>query len=114
MLHYGQDETFEIFAEDADPECNVQLVESIPIGLDYNGSVPKTLRTFEAWQILLNSTERNLDLASSYWSLRGSDVFEHPSDWQGEWIFHNLIKGNEFCTKTFPIKKLKAVNFPQE
>ena len=43
-------------------------------------------------------TKSNLDLASSYWSLRGMDIYEHPSDWQGEKIFEQLQKGmrNEF------------------
>ncbi len=34
----------------------------------------------------------NLD-SSSYWSLRGSDVFSHPSAWQGEDIFKRLTNG---------------------
>ena len=72
--------------------CHVQLVESIPQGLVYNESMTNML-TFRAWQSLLEATTESLHLASSYWSLRGKDVFEHPSDWQGEWIFealHNL------------------------
>ena len=49
--------------------------------------------TFQAWQTLLDLTTESLDLASSYWSLRGEDVYQHPSDWQGEWIFRELVKG---------------------
>ena len=49
----------------------------------------------QAWQHLLSITKNKLDLASSYWSLRGEDVYNHPSDWQGEWIFEHLKKG--FC-----------------
>ena len=48
---------------------------------------------FQAWQTLLDLTTESLDLASSYWSLRGEDVYQHPSDWQGEWIFRELVKG---------------------
>ena len=49
--------------------------------------------TFQAWQTLLDLTTERLDLASSYWTLRGEDVYQHPSDWQGEWIFRELVKG---------------------
>ena len=47
----------------------------------------------QAWEKLLKITNSNLDLASSYWSLRGKDIYEHPSDWQGEKIFEQLQKG---------------------
>ena len=48
---------------------------------------------FQAWQILLNNTKTKIDLASSYWSLRGQDVYQHPSDWQGEWIYEAIKSG---------------------
>ena len=31
--------------------------------------------TFQAWQTLLDLTSEGLDLASSYWTLRGEDVY---------------------------------------
>ena len=43
--------------------------------------------------MLLNGTVNTLDLASSYWSLRGKDVYKHPSDWEGEWIFSAIKSG---------------------
>ena len=44
--------------------------------------------------MLLNATQNTLDLASSYWSLRGKDTYEHPSDYQGEWIYQAIERGN--------------------
>merc|ERR1712141_992328 len=74
-----------------DDLCTLEIVESIPQGLVYNNSKPH-LSTFQAWEKLLKITHSNLDLASSYWSLRGIDIYEHPSDWQGEKIFEQLQK----------------------
>lgn len=47
----------------------------------------------QAWKVLLRLVDQKLELASSYWSLRGMDVYKHPSDWQGEDIFDSLVKG---------------------
>ena len=79
--------------KDASLHCEIRIVESIPEGLVFNGSSVENLSTFEAWKKLLNLTEVKLELASSYWSLRGQDVYEDPSDWQGEYIFEHLLKG---------------------
>ena len=42
---------------------------------------------------LLGLAKGRLELASSYWSLRGSDVYPDPSDWQGEDIYARLVNG---------------------
>ena len=49
---------------------------------------------------LLGLAKGRLELASSYWSLRGSDVYPDPSDWQGEDIYARLVNGK------FPINFL--------
>jgi len=82
--------------EGEDLNCSFQVVESIPEGLVYNESSEWTsLSTFKAWQMLLNGTVNTLDLASSYWSLRGKDVYKHPSDWEGEWIYSAIKSAAE-------------------
>ena len=53
--------------------------------------------------MLLNGTVNTLDLASSYWSLRGKDVYKHPSDWEGEWIY-SAIKSGLYIV--FTVKKI--------
>ena len=44
---------------------------------------------------LLGLAKHRLELASSYWSLRGSDVHEDPSDWQGEDIYARLVNASK-------------------
>ena len=70
-------------------QCSIQLVESIPEGLVYNSSVTH-MKTYEAWSSLIQSAEESIQTAGMYWSLRGKDVFEDPSDWAGEDIFKQL------------------------
>ena len=70
-------------------QCNIELVESIPEGLVFNSSVSHP-STFSAWKKLLDSTESELQLAGMYWTLRGSDVWSDPSDWEGEEVFREL------------------------
>ena len=71
--------------------CSVQLVESIPEGLVFNSSV-KHMRTHAAWSQLLKLAKKEVLLAGMYWSLKGSTVFEDPSDWAGEDIYQKLEK----------------------
>ncbi len=49
----------------------------------------------QAWTRLLDLAEKRLELASSYWSLRGKDVYVDPSDWQGEDIYARLVNGED-------------------
>lgn len=82
-------------------QCRVTLVESIPEGLTFNGTPPVALpSTYWAFRELLNSAEATMELASSYWTLRGQDVYSDPSDWQGEDVFRGLVEGEApiFCS----------------
>ena len=58
---------------------------------------------FQAWKELLGLVETKLELASSYWSLRGEDVFSDPSDKEGEDIFASLIKGKDSSLEYYSI-----------
>ena len=73
-------------------QCDIKLVESIPEGLIYpNSSIPENPSTYSVFVQLLERAESSLELASSYWTLRGSDIdHEDPSDWQGENIFKKI------------------------
>lgn len=73
-------------------DCNISLVESIPIGLNFTPGSPKFMSTFEAWQLLLNQSTSTLDIGSFYWTLRGEDTgFNHSSATPGEEIFNRLL-----------------------
>jgi len=71
--------------------CDIQLVESIPEGLVYNTSVTRK-STYQAWMELMELAESSIEQAGMYWTLRGSDIYEHPTAWQGENIFKTLKK----------------------
>lgn len=60
----------------------IQLVESIPEGLTYPEGSPSFLSTYDAWNILLDSANKSIDLGSFYWTLRGADFYNHSSAWQ--------------------------------
>ena len=73
-------------------QCAIKLVESIPEGLVYpNSTIPKNPSTYSAFLQLLDLSESSLELASSYWSLRGSDTHhEDPTAWEGEDIYNKI------------------------
>jgi phospholipase D3/4 len=76
-----------------DEQCDIKLVESIPEGLVYPNStnIPKNPSTFDAFTKLLDITGSTLELASSYWTLRGADInHEDPTAWEGEEIFRRI------------------------
>ena len=85
---------YEPLSKDSLPkeQCDIRLVESIPEGLIYpNSSLPKNPSTYSIFVQLLEKAESTLELASSYWSLRGADIdHEDASDWQGEDIFKRI------------------------
>ncbi|XP_016989323.1 5'-3' exonuclease PLD3 [Drosophila rhopaloa] len=74
-------------------DCDIQLVESIPIGLTYPEGSPTFLSTHEAWLQLLDSAKTSLDIASFYWTLKGEDTpgVTDNSTQPGEEIFARLL-----------------------
>merc|ERR1719278_363603 len=85
-----------LYVDDVSPKpctgtCSVKLVESIPEGLVFNSTV-KHLSTHAAWSRLLKLAKEEVLLAGMYWTLKGSTLFEDPSDWAGEDIYQKLEK----------------------
>lgn len=72
--------------------CRIQLVESIPEGLPYPPGSPTFMSTYDAWQTLISSANRSIDIGTFYWALRAGDVYNHSSAWQGERIFQALLR----------------------
>lgn len=73
-------------------DCNITLVESLPIGLNFTPGSPRFMSTFDAWKRLLNQSTSTLDIGSFYWSLRGEDTgFNHSTAKPGEDIFNRLL-----------------------
>lgn len=73
-------------------KCRFTIVESIPENLTFNGTTFQSVSVFEGWMNLLSIAKETIDIASSYWSLRGDDVWSDPTDWQGEQIFKELLR----------------------
>lgn len=77
------------------------MVESIPEGLTYPEGSPSFLSTYDAWNILIDSANKSIDLGSFYWTLRGADFYNHSSAWQVNMNFisvtnpkNNLLEKN--------------------
>lgn len=87
--------------------CDISLVESIPEGLVYNNSITRK-STYQSWMELIDLAEHSIDQAGMYWTLRGSDIYEDPSAYQGENIFKTL----ETVTKERGLKLRIAQNQP--
>ncbi|XP_030424157.1 phospholipase D3-like isoform X3 [Gopherus evgoodei] len=96
--------------EECSSQCSLVLVESIPVGLDYNHSSPRHLPIFQAWMDLLDAANRSVDIAAFYFTLRDSDMKEEePSSWQGRQVLEKL--------QDLPSRGVKlniAVNSPQK
>ncbi|XP_055842326.1 5'-3' exonuclease PLD3-like [Episyrphus balteatus] len=93
-------------------KCKIQLVESIPEGLNFSENSPKFLSTYDAWSILLNSTKDSLDIGSFYWTLRGADFYNHSSAWQGEDIFKQIMTNGR--KKKYHIRIAQSTPTPNE
>lgn len=76
--------------------CVFTLVESIPENLTYsNGSLPHP-STFTGISQLLDMAQDTIEIASFYWSMRGSDLpSPDGSSWQGEALFDSLMKAGK-------------------
>lgn len=70
----------------------IQLLESIPEGLEYPEGSPSFMSTYDAWQRLINISTSSIDIGALYWTLRSDEVANHSSSANGEQIFQSLLK----------------------
>ena len=73
--------------------CSLQIIETIPSGMEYDPGSPKHPAIVDKLKEALHSATKTIDIASSYWTLRGSDVKggPYPMAKVGEEIFDGLI-----------------------
>ncbi|XP_066540533.1 5'-3' exonuclease PLD3 [Hoplias malabaricus] len=72
--------------------CRIVLVESIPVGLDFNSSVAHP-SVYQTWLNLISDAKSSLDIASFYWTLTNKDTKTHePTANQGERILQELAQ----------------------
>ncbi|KAM9481392.1 5'-3' exonuclease PLD3 [Clarias gariepinus] len=71
--------------------CKLVLVESIPVGMEFNSSVGHP-SIYQKWRSLLSEAKSSLDIASFYWTLTNEDTSTHePTANQGEEILRELV-----------------------
>ncbi|CAH8446668.1 unnamed protein product [Schistosoma mattheei] len=84
----------------SDNECHVILVESIPENVTFSMGSPKHLSTYMAWKLLIDSAEKNISIASFYWSLSVDKKFNFTATEQGSNILKKLVdRGKEVDLK---------------
>ncbi|TSR87307.1 Phospholipase D3 [Bagarius yarrelli] len=95
------------FAHTCTGKCRLVLVESIPVGMQFNSSVGHP-SIYQVWQVLLSEAQSSVDIASFYWTLTNEDTHTHePTASWGEKILQDLV---ELSGK---ISVRIAVNTPQ-
>lgn len=72
-------------------DCTITLVESIPEGVKFPAGSVHNPSIYNGWMNLLKFAEEQIDIASFYWTLRGSDTeTSDPSTKQGENVFEEI------------------------
>ena len=57
-------------------------MESIPQNLTYEAGSPMHMSTYDGWMSIIQAANTSIDIVSFYWTLRGTDIYKDPSDWQ--------------------------------
>ncbi|XP_071810219.1 5'-3' exonuclease PLD3-like [Asterias amurensis] len=74
-------------------DCSIILAESIPLGLTYPPGSPSHPSIYHTWLDLIEMATESIDIASFYWTLKGTDIHDKdPSDYEGENIYNALLK----------------------
>lgn len=95
-------------AESCSDPCKIVLVESIPVGLEFNSSVTHP-SIYQAWLNLMLEARSSIDIASFYWTLTNRDTNTSESTAnQGE----NVLKTLAGLSGKLSVRI--AVNTPQE
>ena len=72
-------------------DCTITMVESIPRGVKFPAGSIHNPSTYDGWMHLMKIAKKQLDIASFYWTLRGSDTnTSDPSTEQGDHVFEEL------------------------
>lgn len=82
----------ELSEEQSTSTCRFDVTESIPIGVTFkNGPVYNS--TYNEIKSLIQNAQRTIDIASFYWTLKGTDVMPNPdsSSQEGEDFLNSLV-----------------------
>ncbi|XP_043827937.1 5'-3' exonuclease PLD3-like isoform X2 [Dromiciops gliroides] len=79
-------------AKESGAACRLVLAESIPEGMSFGPASPQHISTHQAWLNLIDRAQSHVDIAAYNVTLRSrATVSDHPSDWQGQEIFDQLL-----------------------
>lgn len=59
--------------------CNVSLVETIPVGMNYSDEAPRHETIYDSWMDLIGMAQETIEIASLYWTMTREDVFPDDS-----------------------------------
>lgn len=59
--------------------CNLSIVETLPLGMNYTDSNVVFESTYDAWARLISLAREKIEIASFYWTLRRDDVYPDDS-----------------------------------
>ncbi|XP_066584799.1 5'-3' exonuclease PLD3-like isoform X2 [Prorops nasuta] len=71
--------------------CNIFLVESMPIGMNYSKDQIRLNSTYDSWMDLIAMAQNSIEIASLYWTMRREDVYPDDSAKKGEDVFNALL-----------------------
>lgn len=74
--------------------CSISLVETIPIGMNYNNNTMRHESIYDSWMNLIGMAQESIEIASLYWTMKREDVF--PSDDSAKNV-SNVRYGIENC-----------------
>lgn len=59
--------------------CSISLVETIPVGLNYNNNTAQHETIYDSWMDLIGMAQNTIEIASFYWTMRREDVYPDDS-----------------------------------
>ncbi|XP_020611844.1 phospholipase D3-like [Orbicella faveolata] len=94
-------------------DCTITLVESIPEGVKFPAGSVHNPSIYNGWMNLLKSAEEQIDIASFYWTLQGSDTnTSDPSTQEGENVFEEIQAAAKRGVKIRIVQSPRTDTFP--
>lgn len=94
-------------------DCTITLVESIPEGVEFPAGSVQNPSIYNGWMNLLKFAKEQIDIASFYWTLQGSDTnTSDPSTQQGENVFKQIQVAAKRGVKIRIVQSPPSEQFP--
>jgi len=95
--------------------CNIQIVETIPSVLNYSKTAIRKDEISKHWKILITSASSEINILSSYWSLRATDTEggPYPQAKVGEEIYNELVAAANRGVNIRIVQQMPSKSYPQ-